>query len=121
MRERKTRRNKHRFNKTVAKRVLLNKRFQDLHPEVAQQQPTSQVLPRVVDIKSDSSGISSSDYSTTRSAQSQSTEGSITPELYTPDGSPSEPSTPKGGYKSRKRRVYRKRHTMRKKAQKKRR
>ena len=123
MRERKTRRNKHRFNKTVAKRVLLNKRFQDLHPEVAQQQPTSQVLPRVVDIKSDSSGISSSDYSTTRSAQSQSTEGSTTPELYTPDGSPSEPSTPKGGYKSRKRRtrVYRKRHTMRKKAQKKRR
>jgi hypothetical protein len=117
MRERKTRRNKHRFNKTVAKRVLLNKRFQDLHPEFAQQQRSSQVLPRLVDINSDSSGISSSDYSTTRSVQSTSSEGS-TPKMYTP---PESPSTPKGGYKSRKRRVYRKRYTMRKKAYKKRR
>jgi hypothetical protein len=74
-------------------------------------------LPRLVDINSDSSGISSSDYLTTRSAQSPSTEGS-TPKMYTP---PESPSTPKGGYKSRKRRVYRKRYTMRKKAYKKRR
>ena len=122
MRERKTRRSKHRFNKTLAKRVLLNKRFQDLQPQFAQQQqPASQALPRLVDINSDSSGISSSDYLTTRSAYSPTTtEGSTTPELHTPRGSP---STPKGGYKSRKRRsrVYRKRHTLRKKVQKKRR
>jgi hypothetical protein len=116
MRERKTRRNKHRFNKTIAKRVLLNKRLEDWHAESAQPR-ASQVLPRLVDINSDSSGISSSDYLTTRSAQSPSTEGS-TPKMYTP---PESPSTPKGGYKSRKRRVYRKRYTMRKKAYKKRR
>jgi hypothetical protein len=121
--EKKTRKNKHKFNKRIAKRVLLNKRFEDLYPESAQQQRPSRALPRVVDIKSDSSGISSSDYLTTRSAQSPSTEGSTTPELHTPNGSPPEPSTPKGGYKSRKRRtrMYRKRHTIRKKAQKKRR
>lgn len=116
MRERKTRRNKHRFNKTIAKRVLLNKRLEDWHAESAQPR-ASQVLPRLVDINSDSSGISSSDYLTTRSVQSPSTEGS-TPKMYTP---PESPSTPKGGYKSRKRRVYRKRYTMRKKAYKKRR
>lgn len=119
MRERKTKRNKHRFNKTIAKRVLLNKRLEDWHAESAQPR-ASQVLPRLVDINSNSSGISSSDYLTTRSAQSPSTEGS-TPKMYTPPESPPEPSTPKGGYKSRKRRVYRKRYTMRKKAYKKRR
>ena len=97
------RKNKHRFNKTATKLVLQKQgALQTLRHHRAE----GESLPRLIELKSDSSGVSSGDYFSPRS--SISTNDSIRT-MYTPDeGSPNEQS-PQGGGDGRRRRKTRKR------------
>jgi hypothetical protein len=103
--EKRRRKNKHRFNKTAAKLVLQKRGALQTR---RQHRAEGESLPRLIELKSDSSGVSSGDYFSPRS--SISTDDSVHT-MHTPDeGTPRQPSPRDGGgrrrhfrHKSRKR------------------
>ena len=118
--ERRRRKNKHRFNKTAAKLVLQKRgalQTRRQHRVEGEGEGEGETLPRLIELRSDSSGVSSDHYFSPRS--SISTDESVRT-MHTPgEGTPKDLSPRQGGrsgkrrrrrHKSRKR-VYRKRYT----------
>jgi hypothetical protein len=115
--ERRRRKNKHRFNKTAAKLVLQKRGALQTR---RQPRVEGESLPRLIELKSDSSGVSSGDYFSPRSSMSSSNESVHTPDTRGEDTPPKDLSPRDGGGSRRRRksrkRVCRKRYTAKSKS-----
>jgi hypothetical protein len=110
--EKRRRRNKYRFNKTAAKLVLQKRGALQTQRQHRAEGESS--LPRLIELKSDSSGVSSGDYFSPKSSISSSNESVHTADTHE-KGISRQPSPRDGGGRRRRRktrkRVCRKRHT----------
>ena len=115
---RRRRKNRYRFNKTAAKHVLEKRDALQTRrrPHHAEGEGEGELFPRLIELRSDSSGVSSDHYFSPRS--SISTDESVHT-MHTPgEGTPKDLSPRQGGHRGRRRhrrksrkRVCRKRYT----------